>query len=68
VAMGVAFLFARHEGGGDVDDQPAAAPSSHEMPYGPFLGLAAGVVMLIQDQALGRFGPGVEALWHTLVG
>jgi leader peptidase (prepilin peptidase)/N-methyltransferase len=68
VAMGVAFLFARHEGGGDVDDRPAAAPSSHEMPYGPFLGLAAGVVMLIQDPALGRFGPGVEALWHTLVG
>jgi len=68
VAMGVAFLFARHEGGGDVDDQPAAATSSHEMPYGPFLALAAGIVMLIQDPALGRFGLGVEALWHRLIG
>jgi leader peptidase (prepilin peptidase)/N-methyltransferase len=68
VAMGVAFLLARHEGGGDMDDQPAAAPSRHEMPYGPFLALAAGVVMLIQDPALGRFGPGVEALWRTLIG
>ena len=51
-----------------MDGQPAAATSSHEMPYGPFLALAAGVVMLIQDPALARFGPGVEALWRTLIG
>jgi len=80
VAMGTAFLLLRREGGGeppspkdglrrpDVDGQPDAAPSSHEMPYGPFLALAAGVVMLVQDPALARFGPGVKALWHRLIG
>jgi leader peptidase (prepilin peptidase)/N-methyltransferase len=68
VAMGTAFLLLRNEEGGNVADPPAAAPSSHEMPYGPFLALATGVVMLVQDPALARFGPGVEALWHRLVG
>jgi len=80
VAMGTGFLLLRREEGGEptspkegfrrpgVDEQPPAAPSSHEMPYGPFLALAAGIVMLVQDPALARFGPGVEALWHRLIG
>jgi leader peptidase (prepilin peptidase)/N-methyltransferase len=38
----------------------------HEVPYGPFLGLAAGVVMLVQDYVVAYFRPGIEAIWHVL--
>lgn len=40
----------------------------HEVPYGPFLGGAAGVVMLLQDYAVAHFRPGLEALWHAATG
>ena len=33
-----------------------------EVPYGPFLGLAAGVVMLVQDGVVAHFRPGIEAM------
>jgi len=33
-----------------------------EVPYGPFLGLAAGVVALAQDAIVDYFRPGLEAL------
>jgi leader peptidase (prepilin peptidase)/N-methyltransferase len=72
-AFGISFLFLRKE------DEPAMAGGPHappgpatqawrEVPYGPFLGLAAGVVMLFQDYAVNNFRPGLEALWHTLAG
>jgi len=34
-----------------------------EVPYGPFLGLAAGVVMLVQDPLVAYFRPGIEAVF-----
>lgn len=45
-----------------------AARNDSEVPYGPFLGLAAGVVMLVQDDVVAHFRPGIEALWHVCVG
>jgi len=38
--------------------------SDREVPYGPFLGLAAGVVMLFEGAIIGHFrpGPGVEGM------
>jgi len=33
-----------------------------EVPYGPFLGMAAGFVMLVQDEGVAHFRPGIEAL------
>jgi len=45
-----------------------AARNDSEVPYGPFLGLAAGVVMLVQDGVVAHFRPGIEALWHVCVG
>jgi len=40
--------------------------SDREVPYGPFLGGAAGVVMLVQDHVVAYFRPGLEALWETM--
>jgi leader peptidase (prepilin peptidase)/N-methyltransferase len=78
VAFGASFLLLRREGGGseaeDAEAAEHAAPAqddvavSHEVPYGPFLGLAAGVVMLIEDPVVAYFRPGVEALVRSLVG
>lgn len=73
MAMGVSFFFLAREVSGDAepaesDAQPAPESDSHEVPYGPFLGLAAGVVMLIQEHAVGHFGPGIEALLHAIAG
>jgi hypothetical protein len=45
-----------------------AAEDSHEVPYGPFLGAAAGLVMLIQDYCLAQFGPGIHGIWNAIVG
>ena len=46
--------------------------SGREVPYGPFLGLAAGLVMLFQGAIVGHFRPGVEGVarlvWRTLAG
>jgi len=33
-----------------------------EVPYGPFLGMAAGIVMLVHDSVVGYFRPGIEAI------
>jgi len=33
-----------------------------EVPYGPFLGMAAGLVMLVQEEVVAYFRPGIEAL------
>ncbi|MEA3366508.1 MAG: prepilin peptidase [Planctomycetota bacterium] len=33
-----------------------------EVPYGPFLGMAAGIIMLVQDDVVAYFRPGIEAL------
>ena len=38
----------------------------HEVPYGPFLGLAAGTVMLTQDYIFNYFRPGLEAMGEAL--
>jgi leader peptidase (prepilin peptidase)/N-methyltransferase len=75
VAFGVSFLFLRKEEEqmAPLEEAPAAenaAPvmDAHEVPYGPFLGLAAVVVMLVQDYAVTYFQPGVQALWHAVTG
>ena len=34
-----------------------------EVPYGPFLGLAAGIVMLVQDPLIAYFRPGIQAIF-----
>jgi leader peptidase (prepilin peptidase) / N-methyltransferase len=54
--------------GGKVAVAQDLPDESHQVPYGPFLGAAAGLVMLIQDHVLARFGPGIEGMWHALVG
>ncbi|MCX5683768.1 MAG: hypothetical protein NT049_08795 [Planctomycetota bacterium] len=56
-----------------MDESPAAesaAPptDAREVPYGPFLGMAAGLVMLVQDFAVAYFQPGIQALWHAVAG
>jgi len=55
---------------GDATKKAAAEQpdDSHQVPYGPFLGAAAGLVMLIQDHVVAQFGPGIEGLWHAAVG
>ncbi len=39
-----------------------------EVPYGPFLGLAAGVVMLVQNDVVAHFRPGIEAMCEIVFG
>jgi len=34
-----------------------------EVPYGPFLGMATGLVMLVQDEVVAYFRPGIEAIF-----
>jgi leader peptidase (prepilin peptidase) / N-methyltransferase len=51
------------------DEGEAPAPGeSHEIPYGPSLGAAAGLVMLLQDPAIRYLSPGFENMWKMLVG
>ena len=45
-----------------------ARKKDHEVPYGPFLGAAAGLVMLVQDYVVAYFRPGLASLWSLLVG
>jgi len=33
-----------------------------EVPYGPFLGMATGIVMLVQDEVIAYFRPGIEGI------
>jgi leader peptidase (prepilin peptidase)/N-methyltransferase len=40
-----------------------ARKQGSEVPYGPFLGMAAGIVMLVQDEVVAYFRPGIEALF-----
>ena len=74
VAFGVGFLFLRKEERmAPPEESPAAGNQSpledaREVPYGPFLGMAACVVMLVQDYAVAYFQPGVQALWHAVTG
>jgi leader peptidase (prepilin peptidase)/N-methyltransferase len=48
--------------------EPAPDDDAREVPYGPFLGMAAGVVMLVQDWALEYFRPGVDNLVRMIIG
>jgi len=45
-----------------------ARRGEHEVPYGPFLALAAGAVMLVQDKAMVYFRPGFGAIWRAAAG
>jgi leader peptidase (prepilin peptidase)/N-methyltransferase len=74
-AFGVSFLFLRKEEEQAVplDDAPSAESGppetdAREVPYGPFLGAAAALVMLVQNYAVAYFQPGVQALWHAVAG
>ncbi len=40
-----------------------ARKEGSEVPYGPFLGMAAGLVMLLQDEVVAYFRPGIEAIF-----
>jgi len=40
----------------------------HEVPYGPFLSMGAGAVMLAQRGLVAWFGPGVSAIWQVIGG
>jgi len=50
----------RSAGEGEAAGPQAEDPSGREVPYGPFLGLAAGLVMLFEGAVVGHFRPGVE--------
>jgi leader peptidase (prepilin peptidase)/N-methyltransferase len=65
VAFGVAAWLQRREedvGPHDAGPAPSEAEESHEVPYGPFLGAAAAIVMVIQDFAVAHFRPGLQAM------
>jgi hypothetical protein len=72
LAFGASFIFLRGEEEQGMEGGPravaAATSDAREVPYGPFLGLAAGVMMLVQDFVVEYFRPGVEAMWHTVAG
>ncbi len=70
LAFGLSVLFLRREEEPPVPEKgKEPAPSeSHEIPYGPSLAAAAGILMLLQDHAMKLFSPGFENLWHRLVG
>jgi len=62
---GLGFWLTSREEGQSAGEGGAAGPqaedsSGREMPYGPFLGLAAGLVMLFEEAIVGHFRPGVE--------
>jgi len=70
------WLTSREEGQsageGEAAGPQAEDPSGREVPYGPFLGLAAGLVMLFEGAIVGHFRPGVEGalrlVWQVLAG
>jgi len=39
-----------------------------EVPYGPFLSMAAAVIILVQDRVVDYFAPGIEAIWQIVGG
>lgn len=39
-----------------------------EVPYGPFLAAATGLVMMVQNGVVAHFRPGIEAMWQMTVG
>jgi len=59
-------------GEGETAGPLAEDSSGREVPYGPFLGLAAGLVMLFEGAIVGHFRPGVESVarlvWQALAG
>jgi leader peptidase (prepilin peptidase)/N-methyltransferase len=62
-AFAVGFRLAVQEEDRSVETgtEPPRAPASHEVPYGPFLGLSAALMMLVQDVILSRLGLGAAA-------
>jgi prepilin signal peptidase PulO-like enzyme (type II secretory pathway) len=60
------WLTSREEGQsageGEAAGSKAEDSSGREVPYGPFLGLAAGLVMLFEGAIVGHFRPGVEGV------
>jgi len=64
---GLGFWLTSREEGQSAGEGEAAGPlaedsSGREVPYGPFLGLAAGLVMLFEGAIVGHFRPGVEGV------
>jgi leader peptidase (prepilin peptidase)/N-methyltransferase len=45
-----------------------ALHKDHELPYGPFLSMAAVVVMLTQSRLITHFWPGLQSIWFSLSG
>ena len=73
LAMGSSFLFIWREEREMLSEpqEPTPAPetaSSHEVPYGPFLGLAACAVMVLQDRLVEWFRPGLQEMVRSLLG
>ena len=75
VAFGISFLLLRREEEAEEpseEESPAGEETpeqaGHEIPYGPFLGMAACVVMLVQNYAVDWFRPGLQALFSEWLG
>jgi leader peptidase (prepilin peptidase)/N-methyltransferase len=74
VAFGLSFWFLRREEeAGSAEETPREEPQAaqreadrREVPYGPFLGMAACIVMLVQDDVVNYFRPGLEAMWNVM--
>jgi len=77
--FGLAFWLMSRQDRGEAEasgpDEPADLPPKddpREVPYGPFLGAAAGAVMLLEGIIVGHFRPGVENIvrmaWQALAG
>ena len=45
-----------------------ALHKDHELPYGPFLSMAAVIVMLTQSRLMNHFWPGLQSIWLSLSG
>jgi len=45
-----------------------ARKKDSEVPYGPFLGLAAGAVMVVQNDVVEHFRPGIEVMYELVFG
>ncbi len=77
--FGLAFWLMNRQDRGEAEasgpDQPADVPPKddpREVPYGPFLGAAAGAMMLLEGTIVGHFRPGVESIvrlvWQAIAG
>jgi hypothetical protein len=71
VLAGMSFWLTSREERGSAAEVEEAGPqaedaSGHEVPYGPFLGIAAGLVMLFEGAIVGHFLPGVEGVVRLL--